>query len=872
MGDTGSTNPRPPLAPGTELGSYRILDLLGAGGMGEVYLAEHRALGRRVALKMLLPELAGSPELVTRFFNEAKAVNQINHEHIVEIVDFVQDPGRYNYLIMELLEGCHLSKARQDGPFTLARIRHVIGQACAALAASHDKGIVHRDLKPENIFLIQRGRDHDFVKLLDFGIAKLSGVKQTVAGMVLGTPEYMSPEQAAGRPVDYRSDIYSLGVVMYWMLSDQLPYRAESWSELMRQQATEAPAQLLDTSAADEVIPRSLAKLIFTCLDREPAKRVQSTAEIVEVLWQVGEVSTEENTEESTEVAQPRTSSSAAPRPAPRSSPQAPPRPSDDPAPQRSAAGVLNIAHLVAATPQRQVYRARRGSQPWAVVVLPQAGTSPPGWGDRLRALCERGSRLQGLNLALFTEVGAVSGVAALGREWVEGTSALAFGRGKVDGLPPLLALLALVDLAVALDQLHAAGLVHGGIGADVAIVDPEGHLSLVDAGLGPALSGKAGSETADLRALGKLAYLWLTGREVDVEPGEPLPVDLGLPSRLDRRVPAQIDPLILRTLQAGGSRGMKQAKELVAGLRLALRSVGAAVSPADVAQWVEKSSRSMRPEPGGRALLASGPVRWEPLVERQIGAMAVIGEAAPRASAQVATLVDMPAVRDSPGATSELRPISMVDSGVVEPSQASSLSTGTFSSASMSVIHPRRIRRWTGALSTGALVVGVVVLGYALKDTIGRTKAGDGGAAVAAGPLAPPGTSPDLPFVAAFPGAKAPPAATGPQKPLAAYKPALLPQYDSNAPPRPKPVPKPDHTPAHLGRGAWLSIEANRVARVFVDGHDTQQLTPLKRFPIAPGAHKIRLIAAMGADSSQEFEVNAKKGKTAYRYGKLDE
>jgi hypothetical protein len=533
-----------------------------------------------------------------------------------------------------------------------------------------------------------------------------------------------------------------------------------------------------------------------------------------------------------------------------------------------SVADQLIIAELVTATPLRQLYRARRGAQPWAVVVLPTAGASPPGWADRLRALCERGAKLQNPKLALFTEVGAVSGLAALGRPWVDGTSARAFGRGKVDGLPPLLALLGLVDLAVSLEALHGAGLFHGSIGPETALVDPAGHLSLVDAGVGPAISGKAGSEAADVRALGKLAYYWLTSREVELNPEEPLPVDLGLPSRLDRRVPAPVDPLILRTLQAGRPRGLKHAKELVVGLRQVLRTAGAAVSSADVAQWVAKSQQSARVEPSASALLSPGPIHWEPLAERQIGVKAFIGQPGPRGSAAAATLVDMPAVGDTRGATEEVPALQpLVESGA-DASQASSVSTST--SVSVSVMRPRRIRRMTGVLSTAALVVGVVVLGYALKDG-GKGKDGaDAGLVATPAPATPAIGLPPLPTLAASP--PAPTGATGVAKPLAAYQPPPLPQYDPNAPPKAKPPPKPDRAPPHLGHGAWLSVEASRVARVFVDGHDLQLLTPVKRFPIAPGIHRVRLVAAMGAEGSQEFEVKAKRGKTAYRFGKLDE
>jgi serine/threonine protein kinase len=289
MGDThiGHAGLRALPGPGTEIGAYRILDLLGTGGMGQVFLAEHKKLGRRVALKLLLPEWAGNPEVISRFFHEAKAVNQINHQHIVEIVDFVEEPGGFNYFIMELLDGRDLAMARdKDGPFAIERTVFIQKQMLSALNATHAKGIVHRDLKPENIFLIQRDGNADFVKLLDFGIAKLSNRDaddlndqrpRTRAGMILGTPEYMSPEQAGGQSVDQRSDIYSVGVILYWMLSDQLPYRGRSVGELLAKQLTTSPGPLPDVAPSGEVIPADLAELTYRCLSREPQRRPTST-------------------------------------------------------------------------------------------------------------------------------------------------------------------------------------------------------------------------------------------------------------------------------------------------------------------------------------------------------------------------------------------------------------------------------------------------------------------------------------------------------------------------------------------------------------------------------------------------------------------
>jgi serine/threonine-protein kinase len=266
--------------PGTEIGAYRILDLLGTGGMGQVFLAEHKKLGRRVALKLLLPEFAGNREVISRFFHEAKAVNQINHQHIVEIVDFVEDPGGFNYFIMELLDGRDLSQSREhDGPFSLERTVSIIRQILSALAATHAKAIVHRDLKPENIFLVSREGNQDFVKLLDFGIAKLSNQElgdarpRTRTGMILGTPEYMSPEQAGGQVVDHRSDIYAVGVILYWMISDRLPFIGRSVGELLAKQLTSSPTPLPDVAPSGERIPSALSALTLRCLARDPQRR-----------------------------------------------------------------------------------------------------------------------------------------------------------------------------------------------------------------------------------------------------------------------------------------------------------------------------------------------------------------------------------------------------------------------------------------------------------------------------------------------------------------------------------------------------------------------------------------------------------------------
>ncbi|HUB08374.1 MAG TPA: protein kinase [Myxococcales bacterium] len=272
---------------GATLGSYKLVKLIGVGGMGRVYVAEHVRLGRKVALKLLLPEFATSPEVVQRFFNEARAVNQINHPNIVEIMDFIEDAHGFNYFIMELLDGRDLRKVREkDGPFLLGRTIAVGKQVASALAAAHGQGIVHRDIKPDNVLLCPREESPNFVKLLDFGIAKLSsGIfheQKTRLGMVLGTPGYMSPEQAFGRPIDGRSDIYSLGVLLHWMLVDTLP--AAGNLPMKSQPKDEPPPDPLTTTKRGQPIPPPLAQLIQKCLAFDPDDRVQSMERILQVL------------------------------------------------------------------------------------------------------------------------------------------------------------------------------------------------------------------------------------------------------------------------------------------------------------------------------------------------------------------------------------------------------------------------------------------------------------------------------------------------------------------------------------------------------------------------------------------------------------
>ncbi|MBC7974805.1 MAG: protein kinase, partial [Myxococcales bacterium] len=261
---------------GVVLGSYRIRTLLGRGGMGFVFRAEHTKLGREVALKLLRRDYATRRDAVARFFQEARTVNRVRHRNIVDVTDLVELADGTTFIIMELLTGRSLGAWARSGSET-PRILAVLVQICDGLAAAHALGVVHRDLKPDNV-IVGPTPDGELVKLLDFGVAKLLNRDdedigfETAAGSVIGTPAYMSPEQAGGMLVDARSDIYSLGAIMYELFCGQPMFRGRSFGEYVRKHLTEIPvAPRLTTGGAG--IPPALEAVILRCLDKDPAQR-----------------------------------------------------------------------------------------------------------------------------------------------------------------------------------------------------------------------------------------------------------------------------------------------------------------------------------------------------------------------------------------------------------------------------------------------------------------------------------------------------------------------------------------------------------------------------------------------------------------------
>ncbi len=271
--DSTTTQTDGELPVGTDVGSYLIEKKLGEGGMGVVYGARHPRIGKRAAIKVLGAQFCRDPSAVERFEQEARFVNEIHHPNIVDIFMFGELPDGRKYIAMEWLEGESLSDRIERGVISPTEAIDILDGICDALEAAHEKGIIHRDLKSDNVFLMSaRGRMQ--VKLLDFGLAKLAGndpraITKTKTGIVVGTPHYMAPEQARGKPVDHRTDIYALGCLAHKVLTGRLPFVGQGVELLIHHLKTPAPSP----SVLVPSLPPELSQLVLHLMEKEPVAR-----------------------------------------------------------------------------------------------------------------------------------------------------------------------------------------------------------------------------------------------------------------------------------------------------------------------------------------------------------------------------------------------------------------------------------------------------------------------------------------------------------------------------------------------------------------------------------------------------------------------
>jgi eukaryotic-like serine/threonine-protein kinase len=262
------------LPPGTMVGDYRLTRRVAVGGMGEVYAAEQPVIGKRVAVKVIRADLCNDQAELARFVHEARTVSSLRHPGLVDVYGFGTLPDGRSYFVMEWLHGESLAERMEREPLKLGEALAIFGQITDALLVVHEQKIIHRDLKPENIFLVPVGDDRMIVKLLDFGLAKLvtaeGSQRLTRPGTILGTPEYMSPEQGRGREIDLKSDVYSLGCVAYEMILGESPFSGDSPGDLLLAHVLDRPRPPRQLWPS---LPEPIDTLLLWMLEKDPAKR-----------------------------------------------------------------------------------------------------------------------------------------------------------------------------------------------------------------------------------------------------------------------------------------------------------------------------------------------------------------------------------------------------------------------------------------------------------------------------------------------------------------------------------------------------------------------------------------------------------------------
>src|SRR5262249_44901704 len=275
-------------------GRYRLDSLIGEGGMGDVYRATHVRLDTEFAVKLLKPEFVANQTAIKRFGLEAKAAGRIHHPNAIRVTDFGVTPERIVYLVMELVNGDSLRRLmREEGKLDYIRTVNIVRQICGAVEVAHRSGVIHRDLKPDNI-IIEHVHNTERVKVLDFGIAKLKETKPsgflTQAGTIIGTPQYMSPEQCQSKELDPSSDIYSIGIILYEMLAGEVPFDGGSTLEVVFMQLHDSPRHIRELAPN---VPDSLAEVVMRTLQKEPGRRQSSAMQLSDELKQAVEMTGE---------------------------------------------------------------------------------------------------------------------------------------------------------------------------------------------------------------------------------------------------------------------------------------------------------------------------------------------------------------------------------------------------------------------------------------------------------------------------------------------------------------------------------------------------------------------------------------------------
>ena len=280
-------DPKDPLIGATLAGRYKVLARIARGGMSSVYLARHVLIERLSAIKVLRRDLCDDPIQRDRFLREARAVNRINHENIIEIVDYGESEDGRVFLVMEYLPGESLLQRISRGPIAPLRALEIAKQIVSGLGRAHQMGVIHRDLKPDNILLLPSNNGSEVVKVLDFGIAKmLDQPALTATDKIFGTPGYIAPEYASGNPIDGRSDLYSLGVVLYEMVTAQLPFDVEFPGDLLLHHMTEPP---IPPRTRNPAVPEPVERLILQLLAKDPAQRYRDAYHLIEDLESVSQ-------------------------------------------------------------------------------------------------------------------------------------------------------------------------------------------------------------------------------------------------------------------------------------------------------------------------------------------------------------------------------------------------------------------------------------------------------------------------------------------------------------------------------------------------------------------------------------------------------